>query len=175
MSQWRRDRQIDNYLHQIVSLQCWYWVVLSDMCFTVRCSAGQTGFNSFELHLSADITGHIFRSSVTVSRKSRTKSCLQEFLNHFSQSNIYIQHRRTTEALSALRTGVTFTISWFAPVAFNAVFAITVSTGDGNWILQDLCAHGTSVVILCQQSDWKCAVGNGVELIQKLFDLNCKC
>lgn len=133
-------------------LQCWYCVVLSDVGLTVRHSAGQTGFNSFELLLSADITGHIFRSSITVSRKSRTKSCLLEFLNQFRQSNIYTQHWTTSESLSALRTSVTSSLSWFAPVDLNAVFAVTVSTGDGNWILKDLCAHWALVVILCQES-----------------------
>ncbi len=141
-----------NHLHQVVSLQCWYCVVLSDVGLTVRCSAGQTEFNSFELHLSADITGHIFRSSVAVSRKSRTKPCFLEFLNQFRQRHIYIQQRTISEPLSALRTGISSNMSWFAPVALNAVFAVTVPTGHGNWILEDLCAHWTLVVILCQQS-----------------------
>ncbi len=141
-----------NYLHQVVSLQCWYCVVLSDVGLTIRRSAGQTGFNSFELHLSADITGHIFRSSTAVIRKSRTKPCLLKFLNQFRQRNIYIQYRTVSEPFSALRTSITFSLSWFAPVSLNAKFAVTVSTGQGNWILEDLCAHWTSVVILCQQS-----------------------
>jgi len=87
-----------------MSLQYWYYVVLSDVRLTVRHSADQTGFNSFELHLRTDITGHIFRSSITLSWKSWTKSCLLEFFNQFRQSNIYTQHWTTSEPLSALRT-----------------------------------------------------------------------
>ena len=54
--------------HQSVSLQSWNCVVLPDMRLTVGGSAGQTGFHSSEFPPSAEITSHISRTSVAVSR-----------------------------------------------------------------------------------------------------------
>lgn len=78
--------QVSSHLHQGVSLQSCYGVVMSDMALTVGGSAGQTGLHSFELFLSAEITDHISRSSVAVLGKSRDlEPCLVEFLNHLLQ------------------------------------------------------------------------------------------
>lgn len=58
--------QVSCHLHQGVFLQCCYCVMLPYVALTIGGSADQTGLHSFELFLSAEITGHISRSSIVV-------------------------------------------------------------------------------------------------------------
>ena len=91
---------------QFVHLKGRRFIVRLEVSFTVRGQTLQAGLESFALSPSAEITRHVSRFSVTLSRRSSLESCLPQFLHHFSQHGVFIQNRPRGEGLSALGTAV---------------------------------------------------------------------
>ncbi|KAG9328046.1 hypothetical protein JZ751_016659 [Albula glossodonta] len=95
----------------------------------------QRSFSLFHLRTLAEITRHVSRSSVTVSRRSSLESCLQ-FLHYFSQYGVSAQNRPWSEDLSALGTSVDTSMIILIPADLNTAHTVTVSTGNSHRILQ---------------------------------------
>uniref|UniRef100_A0A0E9Y1J6 Uncharacterized protein n=1 Tax=Anguilla anguilla TaxID=7936 RepID=A0A0E9Y1J6_ANGAN len=81
--------QVSSGFDQFVLLKRRRFIVRLEMSFTVRGQTHQTGLDSFVFSPSADITRHISRSSITVSRRSSLESCLLQFLHHFSKHDCF--------------------------------------------------------------------------------------
>ena len=127
--------QISNCIDQLVPLESSPLIVWLDMCFTVRGQARQTGFHSFELSPSAEITRHISRSSITLSRRRIEPSPL-EFSCNFSQHGVSAQIRPCGKGLSALGAAVDTCMISLIPAVLNTPHTVTVSTCCSDWVLQ---------------------------------------
>ncbi|KAG9332006.1 hypothetical protein JZ751_016282 [Albula glossodonta] len=131
-------------LDQFVLLKGRRFKVRLEVSFTVRGQAHQTGLHGFEFSPNAEITHHVSRSSVTVSRRSSLESCLLQFLHHFSQHGVSAQNRPWAEGLSALGTAVDTSMIILIPAALNTAHTVTVSTGNSHRILQQIQTDGTA-------------------------------
>ncbi|KAJ8265657.1 hypothetical protein COCON_G00147560 [Conger conger] len=110
---------------------------LMNKAYAVGVQCNDSADFSFSL-LSTEITLHVSRSSVTVSRRSSLESCLLQFLHHFSQHGVSAQNRPRGEGLSALGTAVDTNMIILIPAALNTAHTVTVSTGNSHRILQDI-------------------------------------
>ncbi|KAG5849673.1 hypothetical protein ANANG_G00074250 [Anguilla anguilla] len=128
--------QVSSGFDQFVLLKGRRFIVRLEVSFTVRDQTHQAGLHSFQLSPSAEITRHVSRSSITVSRRSSLESCLLQFLYHFSQHGVFAQNRPWSEGLSALGTAVDTSMIILIPAALNTAHTVTVSTGSSHWIFQ---------------------------------------
>ena len=136
--------QSSSGISQIVSLSFKQTLMLFEVTLTVRVQTHQTGLDGFVFSSSTDVTLHISSSSVTVSRKFS----LLQFLHQFSQNGVFAQSRSWTEGLSALRAAVDSLLILLIPAVCNTDLTVTVSTGSGHWILQEIQTHCTQELIL---------------------------
>ena len=93
-------------LCQVVSLQCWDRVVLSDVSLTVGGTTGQAGLDGSVLGTSADITRYIPNPYVGLGREGRAVTCLLESLEHPGQGCVNGELRQGAESLTALRAHI---------------------------------------------------------------------
>uniref|UniRef100_A0A0E9XZ79 Uncharacterized protein n=1 Tax=Anguilla anguilla TaxID=7936 RepID=A0A0E9XZ79_ANGAN len=77
--------KVSSGFNQIMLLKSKRFIVRLEMSFAVRGQTHQTGLDGFVLSPSAEITLHVSRSSVTVSRRSSLESCLLQLFHHFIQ------------------------------------------------------------------------------------------
>ena len=119
---------------QLVFLKGRRLIVRLEVRVTVRHQTLKPSLHSFQSPPSADITGHISRSSVAVIRRSILESCLLQALHHLSQHGVLLQNGSWVERLSALWTAES--PSLIIPVALDTPTAVVVSTGKTHWIPQ---------------------------------------
>ena len=121
---------------QFVFLKGRRLIVRLEVSVTVRDQTLKTSLHSFQFPPSADITGHISRSSVAVIRRNILESCLLQALHHLSQHGVFLQNRSWVEGVSALWTAEPPSLVILVPEALDTPPAVAVSTGNSHWILQ---------------------------------------
>ncbi|TNN60289.1 hypothetical protein EYF80_029454 [Liparis tanakae] len=74
-------QEFEGVVHQLVFLKCWRVIMRLEVYLTVRSQTYRTGLMGLQSPPSADITGHIFRSSIAVISRSSLESSLLQFLH----------------------------------------------------------------------------------------------
>lgn len=117
---------------QLVGLPVEALVVGSQVSLTVRLQARQAGFDSSGFPPRANAAFHLFRSGQMLS--SGLNFASQKLVHHLSQNRVPPQERFRAELLPTLRAAVVVSVLRLAPVVFNAVQTVAVSTGDGRGV-----------------------------------------
>lgn len=134
---------------QLVGLPVEPLLVGSQMSHAVSLRARHTGLHSFALFPSANSAFYSLLSH-------RLRSALLELLHHLSQDCVPAQQRSGVKHLPALGAAVLAFLFGPVPVVFNAVQAVTVSTGNGHRVLQHLQAHRATKLVLLDRNSSCC-------------------
>lgn len=81
----------------------------------------------------------------------RNMDSLAKLLHSISQHSVPGKGGLRAEGLAALGAAVDPFGVVFGPVILDAAHAVTVPTGDGNWIIGEVQAHGAVKLLLCPQ------------------------
>ncbi len=144
--------QSSSSFSQIVSLSFKATLMLFEVILTVRVQTHQTGLDGFVFSSSTDITLHISSSS----RNHTLKISLLQFSPPLQPAWCFYLNRSWTEGLSALRAAVDSLLILLIPAVCNTALTVTVSTGNGHWILQEIQTHRTQELILIHRNSGFC-------------------
>ncbi|TNN51505.1 hypothetical protein EYF80_038297 [Liparis tanakae] len=97
----------------------------------VRLRARETRFNRFASPHRAHAAFHLLRPGGVLRRRRRLKLGPLKLFHHLPEDRVPAQQRSGVEHLAALRAAVLALLLGPVPVAFDAVQAVAVSTGDG--------------------------------------------
>lgn len=126
------------------------------MSSTVGHQTLETLRNSFQFSAGADITRHMSRCGIRVSRGLRLELHLPQFQQHLRQDGVPTQHRSLSEGVLTQRTSAHSPLVWMIPVTLDAIHAEAVSARDGHWILQYVQTYRTVELVLGDRNTGLC-------------------